>query len=301
MTPAAWMDIEWREHLRWVRVQERLVNVIDIGQGPVVIFLHGLSGCWQNWLATIPELARDHRVIAIDLPGFGASQMPAETITIPGYARMLEDLFEVLAVDRATVVGNSMGGFVAADFAIRSPGRVERLVLVASAGLSMELMLNERNHGLRARIENLLFFGLGRLASRSDIVVRSPRLRRALLLLAVAYPERLAAPLVAEQVNGAGKPGFDDGVAAMARYPIRDRLGEIDCPTLIVWGELDRLVPLRDAAEFEWLIRDARKIVYEDTGHAVMLESPERFNRDLRAFVEEPLATLDPWQPLRET
>jgi pimeloyl-ACP methyl ester carboxylesterase len=214
---------------------------------------------------------------------------------------MLEDLFEVLAVDRATVVGNSMGGFVAADFAIRSPGRVERLVLVASAGLSMELMLNERNHGLRARIENLLFFGLGRLASRSDIVVRSPRLRRAMLLLAVAHPERLAAPLVVEQVKGAGKPGFDDGVAAMARYPIRDRLGEIDCPTLIVWGELDRLVPLRDAGEFEWLIRDARKVVYEDTGHAVMLESPERFNADLRAFVEEPLATLDPWQPLRET
>ena len=100
MTPAAWMDIEWREHLRWVRIQDRLVNVIDIGQGPVVIFLHGLAGCWQNWLETIPELARDHRVIAIDLPGFGASQMPEEPISIPGYARMLEDLFEVLAVDQ---------------------------------------------------------------------------------------------------------------------------------------------------------------------------------------------------------
>ena len=300
MTTAAWMDVEWRQHFRWVCIQNRLVNVVDIGQGPVVIFLHGLAGCWQNWLETIPELSRDHRVIAIDLPGFGASQMPEETISIPGYARMLEDLFEALAVDSATVVGNSMGGFVAADFAIRSPERVKRLVLVASAGLSMELMLNERNHGLRARTENLLFFGLGRLASRSDIVVRSPRLRRALLLLAVAHPERLSAPLVAEQVNGAGKPGFDDGVAAMARYPIRDRLGEIECPTLIVWGELDRLVPLRDAAEFEWLIRDARKIVYEDTGHAVMLESPERFNDDLRAFVEEPLASLDARQPLRE-
>ena len=301
MTAAAWMDIEWREHLRWVRIQDRFVNVIDVGRGPVVIFVHGLSGCWQNWLETIPELARDHRVIAIDLPGFGASQMPEEAISIPGYARMLDDLFDALAMDSATVVGNSMGGFVAADFAIRFPERVERLVLVASAGLSMELMLNERNHGLRARIENLLFFGLGRLASRSEIVVRNPRLRRALLLLAVAHPERLAAPLVAEQVNGAGKPGFDDGVAAMARYPIRDRLVEIDCPTLIVWGELDRLVPLRDAAEFEWLIRDARKIVYHDTGHAVMLESPGRFNDDLRAFVDEPLDTLDPWQPLQGT
>jgi len=289
------MDIEWREHLHWVQIQGQPVNVLDIGEGPAVVFLHGLSGCWQNWLETIPELARDHRVIAVDLPGFGASEMPAEPISIPGYARMLDELLGALGVGRATVVGNSMGGFIAADFAIRFPKRVERLVLVASAGLSMELMLNERNHGLRAQIENLLFFGLGRLASRSDIVVRSPRLRRGLLLLAVAHPERLSPRLVTEQVNGAGKPGFDDGLAAMTGYPIRDRLGEIDRPTLILWGELDRLVPLRDAGEFAWLIPDARKIVYEDAGHMVMLECPERFNTDLRAFVDEHVPDLDPW------
>jgi len=118
--------------------------------------------------------------------------------------------------------------------------------------------------------------------------VRSQRLRRGLLLLVVAHPDRLPGPLVLEQVNGAGKPGFGPALDAMVRYPIRDRLGEIDVPTLVVWGELDRLVPLRDAAEFEWLIRDARKVIYEDTGHMVMLERPQRFNADVRAFVEEP-------------
>jgi pimeloyl-ACP methyl ester carboxylesterase len=295
------MQIDWRRHLRWVRVQDRLVNVLDMGQGPsTIIFLHGLSGCWQNWLETIPELARDHRVIALDFPGFGQSQMPADPISIPGYARMLDKLFGALAIGSATIVGNSMGGFVGCDLAIRFPERVERLVLVAGAGLSMEHMLNERNQGLRARAENTLFFGLGRLAAYSDIVVRSPTLRRGLLLLVVAHPERLPGPLVLEQVNGAGKPGFGDELSAMVGYPIRDRLGEIDAPTLVVWGELDRLVPLRDAAEFEWLIRDARKLVYEDTGHMVMLERPERFNADLRAFIDEPTAMLDPWQRSRE-
>ncbi len=296
-----WIDIDWRRYLRWVPVQGRLVNVLDIGAGPVVVFLHGLSGCWQNWLETIPEFARDHRVIAIDFPGFGRSEMPDEPISIPGYARMLDELLGALSVGSATIVGNSMGGFVGADMAIRFPHRVERLVLVAAAGLSMEHMLNERNRGLRARIENVLFFGLGRLAERSDIVVRSPRLRRAMLLLVVAHPERLPGPLVLEQVNGAGRPGFHPALDAMVRYPIRDRLGEIDVSTLIVWGELDRLVPLRDAAEFEWLIRDARKVVYEDTGHMVMLERPQRFNADLRAFIEEPVAILDPWRKARKT
>ena len=83
--------------------------------------------------------------------------------------------------------------------------------------------------------------------------MRSARLRRALLMLVAAHPERLPSALIAEQAHGAGKPGFNDALDAMTGYPIRDRLGEIGCPTLIVWGELDRLVPLRDAAEFEWL------------------------------------------------
>jgi pimeloyl-ACP methyl ester carboxylesterase len=307
MTNPDWMQIDWPNHLRWVRVQDRLINVVDIGQGPsTIVFLHGLSGCWQNWLQTIPELARDHRVIAIDFPGFGQSEMPANAISIPGYARMLDELFGALAIGSATIVGNSMGGFVGVDFAMRFPERVERLVLVAAAGLSMEHMLNERNQGLRARVENFLFFGLGRLAAYADIVVRSPTLRRGLLLLVVAHPDRLPGPLVLEQVNGAGKPGFHDALDAMVGYPIRDRLGEIDTPTLIVWGELDRLVPLRDASEFEWLIRGARKLVYEDTGHMVMLERPERFNTDLLAFVDSDGAGHSagippPWQQLRET
>ena len=179
-----------------------------------------------------------------------------------------------------------MGGFVGCEMAIRFPRRVERLVLVAAAGLSLRHMRHERKRGLRARAENLLFFGLGRLASHTDIVVRSPRLRRGLLLLVAAHPERLSGPLILEQAHGAGKPGFDDALEAMTAYPIRDRLGEIGCPALIIWGEEDRLVPVRDASEFAWLIRDARTILYPDTGHMVMLERPARFNADVRAFID---------------
>ncbi|MDP2709661.1 MAG: alpha/beta fold hydrolase [Solirubrobacteraceae bacterium] len=283
---AGWIDVDWRAHLRWVRVKDRPVNVLDIGEGPAIVFLHGLSGCWQNWLESIPPLAADHRVIAIDLPGFGESPMPAEPITVSGYARLVVELLDALGVQRATIVGNSMGGFVGCELAIRFPARVQRLVLVAAAGLSLRHMRHERKRGLRARIENLLFFGLGLLARHTDLVVRSPHLRRGLLLLIVAHPERLSGPLILEQAHGAGKPGFDDALDAMTAYPIRDRLGEIACPTLIVWGQEDRLVPVRDAAEFAWLIPDARKLVYADSGHMVMLEHPARFNADVRAFID---------------
>jgi pimeloyl-ACP methyl ester carboxylesterase len=281
------MDTDWREHLRWVRVHGTLVNVLDTGSGPALLFLHGLSGCWQNWLENIPQFARDHRVIAVDLPGFGASPMPPDAISVTGYARLLVALLDELGIGDVRIVGNSMGGFVGAELAIRNPHRVRRLVLVAAAGLSMRQMRHERRRGLRPRVENLLFFGLGRLASRSDVVVRSRRLRRALLALIVAHPDRLPGPLILEQANGAGKPGFDDALDAMTGYPIRDRLGEVACPALIVWGQEDRLVPLRDASEFAWLIPDARKIVYAETGHMVMFERPARFNADVRAFLEE--------------
>lgn len=296
---SAWLDVDWREHLRWVRVDDRWVNVVDIGSGPAMVFLHGLAGCWQNWLETIPEFARDHRVIALDLPGFGESQMPASPISMPGYASMLDELFVTLGVDSATLVGSSMGGFVAAEFAIRYRAQVERLCLASPAGLSMEHMRNERNRGARARVENWLFFGMGWLAGRDDRVVRRARARRALVMLVAAYPERLSSTLTVEQVRGAGRPGFKDALDAMTGYPLRDRLGEIACPTLIVWGELDRLVPLRDASEFEWLIPGARRIEYADTGHLVMLERPARFNDDLRAFLDQAPASPSPWSSPR--
>ena len=98
-----------------------------------------------------------------------------------------------------------------------------------------------------------------------------------------ARPDLLPAPLVAEQIRGSGKPGFVDALDALTDYPIRDRLPEIACPTLIVWGEDDKLVPVRDADEFERLIPDARKVVFPDTGHVAMLERPRGVQRAARA------------------
>jgi len=282
-----WMDVEWQEHLRWLRVQDRWMNLIDMGSGPPVVFIHGLSGCWQNWLEQIPLFARDHRVIAIDLPGFGHSEMPVEEISISGYADAIDALMEQLDLEEARIVGNSMGGFIGSELAIQHPERVERLVLVAAAGLSIESIRTGRTTGLRHRAENVVFFTLGHVASRSHQVALRPRLRAALLMTVAAHPARLPGPLAAQQVLGSGKPGFSDALEAMCRYPLRDRLEKIACPTLILWGDKDRLVPVKDAAIFEQLIPDSRKIIYQDSGHVLMMERPARFNSDVKAFLDE--------------
>jgi pimeloyl-ACP methyl ester carboxylesterase len=288
---SAWLDVDWRAHQRWVEVGGSPVNVIDIGpdadSGPAVgtmVFVHGLSGSWQNWLENLPFFAAaGWRCIAMDLPGFGASPMPLERITISGYAALVDELLSVLGVSRAVVVGNSMGGFIGAEIAIRFGTWVDRLVLVSAAGLSIE---HQRSLFQLARVTGrVTAIGAAWIASKSDAVARRSRTRRALFSIVAAHPDRLPAPLVAEQLRGSGKPGFVGAMDALTSYPIRDRLASIAAPTLVVWGAKDPLVPVRDAWEFGRLIPDARVVVYEDTGHVAMLERPAAFNALVAEFV----------------
>jgi pimeloyl-ACP methyl ester carboxylesterase len=282
-----WLDVDWREHQRWVTIDGRRVNVIELGSGPLVVFIHGLSGSWQNWLEQLPVFAREHRVIAFDLPGFGASEMPREKITISGYGRFVDALLDELGVSSAAVVGNSMGGFIGIELAIRFPERVERLVLVSAAGLSIEYLRNERALAVLTAAENRLAAYTGWVASRSETLARRPGARRMIFGIVAHRPDLLPGPLVAEQVRGSGKPGFVPALDALTDYPIRDRLGEIACPTLIVWGSEDKLVPARDADEFARLIPNSRKVVWQKTGHVAMLERPDAFNALVEAFLAE--------------
>jgi pimeloyl-ACP methyl ester carboxylesterase len=280
-----WRAVDWREHQRWVRVDGRWANVIALGDGPPLLFVHGLSGCWQNWLEQLPVFAAaGHRVIAVDLPGFGASELPAREISIAGYAAFLDALLDALGVSEpAVVVGNSMGGFVAAELALALPWRVRRLVLVAAAGISSD----------RAKRAPLLTGARGLAivtawaASRHEALARRPRLRRLALRFVVRHPERLSAPLAYELMEGSGRAGFLPALEALLSYPLRDRLGAIACPTLIVWGDRDRIVPVGDAHRFERLIPGARKVILPDTGHVTMLERPLIFNGLLTGFLAE--------------
>ena len=293
-----WLDIDWREHQRWVLVDGRPVNVIELGgegaSGQPLVFVHGLSGSWQNWLEQLPVLAADHRVLALDLPGFGHSPMPAcapqgaEPISIPGYARTLDHLFDELAIDAAAVVGNSMGGFIAAELAIAFPQRVERLVLVSAAGVSTydDPRVRRAMPALRL-LEGALAAGAIRVAGRAEQLALRPRLRQAAMRMVVAHPERLPAALAAEQMRGAGTPGFMEAFASILDYDVRERLPEIACPTLIVWGDSDRLISVRDADVFAELIPNSRKVIFADTGHMSMLERPAAFNELLEEFLSE--------------
>ena len=140
----SWMDLDWPSLSRDIEVDGRRVHVIDSGgDGPPLLWLHGLGGVWQNWLLNIAAFKDTHRCVAFDLPGFGQSEMPREDISIPGFAQAADAVCRELRLDNPVVLGNSMGGFVGAELALRFPTRVSKLVLVSAAGLSTEYVKRE--------------------------------------------------------------------------------------------------------------------------------------------------------------
>jgi pimeloyl-ACP methyl ester carboxylesterase len=285
-----WRETDWARELKTVEVDGVPMNYVDVGfdsgdEEPAVL-VHGLGGQWQNWLENIPRLALDRRVVAMDLPGSGLTPEPEddEGISIPRYGRFVNRLCDKLGLGTVELVGNSMGGYIAAEVAIQFPERVNRLVLVSAAGISSAETLQAP----------ILTFARVATAVATNTVAQYRRLasrpitRHASLFLVARHPRLLKADLAYEGFfKGAGKSGFDAALRASLDYDFRDRLPEVKVPTLIVWGEKDSIIPVRDADEFERLIEDSRKIVMKDTGHIPMAERPVAFNDLLVDFLAE--------------
>ncbi len=280
---AAWLDIDWRTHIHKDRLAGQTVNFVQYGDpaAPAVVLIHGLAGCWQNWLENIPALGEDFNVIAIDLPGFGESAMPAGgAISIPGYARTVVGVLNTLGVERASLVGNSMGGQTAVQTALDHPTRVHRTILVSPAGYST--CATPPALGYSAGLGGTL---LANAASWRRFLITRPRLRAVALGGVVAHPELLSPEICFELMGADRKVGFAAAAHAILDHDFRTHLGEVASPTLVVWGRNDRLVTYRDAARIADRIPNAEKLVLRDTGHCAMVERPVWFNKTAREFL----------------
>jgi pimeloyl-ACP methyl ester carboxylesterase len=283
---STWQRIDWPSLTRREQVLGRTVNVVDTGGDlPAMVFIHGLGGRWQNWLLNIPAFMGSHRVIALDLPGFGSSEMPAEDISISGYAKVVDALLKQLGIESAVFVGNSMGGFVAGEVALSFATRVERLVLVSAAGLSIE----DRKRQPLMTLARVWAAGATWVGAKGGSAVATRRrARRAALQLVLRYPEKLSPAMAYELVQGSGAPGFMDALGALLEHSYREELARIEVPVLIVWGRNDMLVPRGDAREYEDLIgANARRVMFDDTGHVPMIERPNEFNAAVEEFLAE--------------
>jgi pimeloyl-ACP methyl ester carboxylesterase len=284
----AWMRIDWRQHLHRAQLRGAEVNYAEIGEGEPVLFIHGLAGSWRNWLETLPHFGERYRAIALDLPGFGDSPMPDWDLSMPAYGRMVHDFCDALGIDRvAAIVGNSMGGFVATEAVIERPERFERLVLVSAAGISLAQAKGRRFEAAARTIK-----AAGPYLAAATMLKR-PLGRRIAFSWVIGRPEKLRAELLSEQLRpGLASDGLVQSMASMVGYDTRQRLTEIEIPTLIVWGLNDHVVPVEAAVGYHRLIPRSRLELFERTGHVPQIERPARFNALLDEFLETAPAAI---------
>jgi pimeloyl-ACP methyl ester carboxylesterase len=278
-----------------VAVEERRIDVdglsiryLTAGEGSPLVLLHALGEDALDWRWVIPALARAHRVCAPDLPGFGDSAKPAVDYSPAFFERFLAAFLDALGIERAAVVGNSLGGLAALRLALSDPPRVTALGLVDSAGLGREISL---------ALRQLTFPGYGELAiawSKTPPGAAARAWGRVPLLF--ARRTRVPPEWLEEQYRLARLPGFLEAALIAVRAHIDlggqrevllDRLPRLKMPTLILWGARDRVVPPNQARDAATRLRRGSLELVPDCGHLPHVERPDRFAAVLDRFLGE--------------
>ncbi|MEA2157168.1 MAG: hypothetical protein QOE11_3308 [Solirubrobacteraceae bacterium] len=259
------------------------------GDGPVILLIHGITGSSAQWASTMELLESDYTVIAPDLLGHGESAKPRGDYSLGAYASGLRDLLAWLDVPAATVVGHSLGGGIAMQFAYQFPERCERLGLVNSGGLGREVNIVLRAAALPGA--ELVLPLIAANWSRSVGVAVSDALGR--LGLRVGSDMAEMARGYASLIDGEARSAFLHTLRAVIE-PGGQRVSAVDrlylaeeVPTLIVWGERDPLIPVKHGYAAHEAMPGSRLEVFADAGHFAQLDEPVRFAGVLADFMEQ--------------
>lgn len=263
-------------------------HVVDAGEGPAVVLMHGYGDTADGWRRAVPGLLRNHRVIAADMPPFGRSELPPEPGNLlPFYKEFFPALLDELGIGRATLIGHSLGGAVALHVAIDNCERVERLGLVAPAGLGKTPPWWW--HALTAR-------ALWQGALSIPTPLTGPIVRTGLkrfLAWRLVHDSRSLSDEIAHFVDMHGsaatlKQLLAAGHACIDSYTgtLLEQSCTLEMPIWMAWGRGDGLVPSVHARAFARAHPEAEVHVLDDCGHYPQIELPTRFNRLLRDWLE---------------
>lgn len=266
-------------------VADAKVHYIDEGSGPAVILIHGFAGSTFSWRRVLPGLAPAHRVVALDLPGFGFSDRdPARDYGQRAQAERVVALMDLLGIQRATLIGHSMGGAIAERVAAGHPDRVERLVLVAAVNAGEASRAPGR--GMAA----------GPMFALIGVVQRSPSAMYTLGRRALARMVHDRAHATEEVMRGYIDPLLLPGtVAAVRKMAAANRdeapvdLAAITAPTLVLSGASDAAIPPERGEALAAAIPGARHVTIPEAGHLIAEERPEAFLEEVLAFLHEPV------------
>jgi 3-oxoadipate enol-lactonase len=243
------------------------------GSGRPIILLHGSPFDRRMWAPQLAGLSGEFRIVAPDLPGYGSSPLRAATMTMRAFADAVVELLDALGIDRAVVVGLSMGGLVAMELALGRPERVEGVVLAATSSAPLHPREAERRRAAAAEIE-----ANGMLATTLEMAgsLFGPRARRNPPLLVDVLRMMLSTP----------PAGAAAALRGRAEHPdYSSLLPELAVPSLVIAGDADGFAPEEVTAQLVDSLPEPELLVLPGVGHLPNLEEPGRFNAALRAFV----------------
>jgi len=258
------------------------------GEGPVLLLIHGMAGTCENWRGVIEPLARNHTVIAPDLPGHGLSAGGSGDYSLGNLAAGLRDLLLVLGHERATIVGHSLGGGIAMQFSYQFPEMVERLVLVSSGGLGLEVSPVLRAAALpgadlfiaaTANVGQKIGSAIGRGLSKAGMRPAADVAEVARGYGSLAEPDRRRA-FLATLRSVVGTEG--QRVSAADRFYLAEEV-----PVLIVWGARDPIIPVAHGEGAHRALPGSRLEIFDGVGHLPQVEQPGRFITVLEDFLAE--------------
>lgn len=240
---------------------------------PTVILLHGLGGSAENWQLTVPALAANYHVIAPDQVGFGKSDKPLLKYRVATYVDFLDKFMAELKIEKAHLVGNSMGGWIAGLMAVKYPNRVEKIVLADAAGI------------VPANVNTDEIYQLNN-STRDEI---RANLKRIFATPAFQNNEALVDQFMTQRVAANDGYTINSLIESIKRREdfLNARLGEIKKPTLIVWGKQDGLLPVADAATFNKGIAGSQLVIFENCGHVPQFEKAVDFNKAVLEFLNK--------------
>jgi len=274
---------------REITLHGHRVSYRAAGSGPLLVLIHGIAGSSATWEDVLPELAERYTVVAPDLLGHGQSAKPRTDYSLGAYASATRDLLGMLGFDRGTVLGHSLGGGVAMQFAYQFPERCERLVLVSSGGLGHELHLLLRAAALPGAEWVLPLLCTSGLSDAVDGVARF--LGRVTGLRAGPDLEEIWRSFVSLS-DADARQAFIHTVRTVIdirgqRASAIDRLYlAAELPTLIIWGEQDPLIPVAHAHAAHERIRGSRLEIFPKAGHFPHRDNPRRFVKVLGDFIQ---------------
>jgi pimeloyl-ACP methyl ester carboxylesterase len=275
---AAKAGIVDEKYVRTVPVGEEKIVVYDRGSGPVLVLVHGMFGDYQDWGPVLEPLAQKHRVIAVDLPGFGASSKPNVDYTGDYFVRQMDAFLREMKVDKATFIGNSFGAIVALMFTLEHPDKVSGLVLIGSGGLHR--WTDEEKQAARNRFTEA---NLKLLNPAINQLLFTPLFVNGTSEIALQYMEKQNAklsrpdyPAYAHSLHSSIQLGLD-------AYLV-DSLNKITAPTLLLQGQKDQVIQLA------WVETAARKFpaarlqVLPACGHVPQMECPTEVVSAVESF-----------------